>query len=113
MFRNFWLHMDNASPHTAVPTKNYLLQTGTQVLPHPPYSPDMAPNDFYFYPWLKHFLKGWRFGDAQEVEDAVDEAISHIPSLDFQETMLRIWPKRWARCVNASGVYFEGLRQQE
>ncbi len=36
LFRNFWLHMDNASPHTAVPTKNYLLQTRTQVLPHPP-----------------------------------------------------------------------------
>ncbi len=48
MYRSYWLHMDNASPHTALPTRNYLLQTGTQVVPHPPYSPDMAPNDFFF-----------------------------------------------------------------
>ncbi len=35
LFWSYWLHMDNASPHTALDTRIFLLQTGTQVLPHP------------------------------------------------------------------------------
>ncbi len=109
IFRSFWLHMDNASPHTARPTRTFLLQTGTQVLPHPPYSPDLAPNDFFFYPCVKREMKGQRFGSLDEVEAAVDEQISLIPSRDFHECICTQWPKWWVRCVNAGGAYFEGL----
>ena len=109
IFRSFWLHMDNASPHTALPTRNFLLHTGTQVLPHLPYSPDLALNDFFFYPRVKRELKGQRFGSLDEVEAAVDEQISQIPSRDFHECICTQWPKCWACCVNAGGSYFEGL----
>ncbi len=109
LYRSYWLHMDNASPHTALPTRNYLLQTGTQVVPHPPYSPDMAPNDFFFYPCVKRELKGNRYPTLDEAEAAVDEQIGLIPSRDFHECICLQWLKRWARCVNAGGGYFEGL----
>jgi hypothetical protein len=32
-----------------------------ELLKHPPYSPDLAPSDFYLFPKLKLFLTGQRF----------------------------------------------------
>jgi len=31
------------------------------VVPHPPYSPDLAPSDFWLFPKLKEMLKGQHF----------------------------------------------------
>ena len=109
LFRSFWLHMDNASPHTALETRRFLLQTGTQVVPHPPYSPDLAPNDFFFYPQVKRELKGRRFASLDEVEREVDNQIALIPARDFHECILAQLPRHWARYVNNAGSYFKGL----
>ena len=38
-------HHDNTLPHVPIPVKNYLEKSGWEVLPHPPYSPDLAPSD--------------------------------------------------------------------
>lgn len=110
LFRAFWLHMDNASPHTCLETRRFLLQTGTQVVPHPLYSPDLAPNDFFFYPRVKREIKGNRFATLDDVENEVDHQISMIPARDFHECICVQWPRHWAHCVNAAGAYFEGLR---
>jgi hypothetical protein len=38
------------------------------VVPHPPYSPDLAPCDFFLFPRLKSSLKGKRFQDVAEIQ---------------------------------------------
>jgi len=43
------LHHDNAPAHNAFICTSYLAKHGTSVLPHPPYSPDVSPPDFFFY----------------------------------------------------------------
>ena len=42
-------HADNARPHVAFPVKNYLENSGWEVLPQPPYSPDIAPSDYHLF----------------------------------------------------------------
>ncbi len=109
ILRNFHLHMDNASPHTAFLTRMFMERTRITPVPHPPYSPDLAPNDFFFYALLKKPLRGRRFATLGELEDEVDRQIGLIPSYKFEHCILRSWPKRWRRCVEANGEYFEGL----
>ncbi|KAG5319625.1 MOS1T transposase, partial [Pseudoatta argentina] len=43
------LFHDNARPHVAKPVKTYLETLKWEVLPHPPYSPDIAPSDFHLF----------------------------------------------------------------
>jgi hypothetical protein len=42
------LQHDNARPHVAIPVKNYMDRQNWEILPHPLYSPDMAPSDYHF-----------------------------------------------------------------
>src|SRR3954469_23682395 len=48
-FFDFTLQHDNARPHTVKMTKEKLQALGWEVLPHPPYSPDLAPSDFHLF----------------------------------------------------------------
>jgi hypothetical protein len=55
------------------------------VVPHPPYSPDLAPCDFSLYPRLKIKLKGCRF-DTTEVIKAESQAVPNtLTEHDFQD----------------------------
>jgi hypothetical protein len=38
------------------------------VIPHPPYSPDLTPCDFFLFPKMKLELKGRRFGTNEEIQ---------------------------------------------
>ncbi len=104
-----FLHMDNAPTHTAALTLQHLHNLGWTVLPHPAYSPDLAPSDFWFFPRLKRGLKGRHFGTLQELEDAVDTEVGQITHQKYRECMLQKWPSQWARCQAQQGNFFEGI----
>ena len=50
------LQHDNAPPHVVKPVKTYLETLKWEVLPHPPYSPDIAPSDYYMFWSMAHGL---------------------------------------------------------
>ncbi len=106
---SYWLHMDNASPHTARPTKLHLLLKGIKTLPHTPSSPDLSPNDFWFYAHLKAGLRGHRYPNLEALKDAVVNEIAQIPSHEYTHCFFKSWPMRWVHCVHQEGNYFEGL----
>ena len=59
---NTWmLHHDNAPAHASLFIREFLTKHETTVVPQPPYSPDLAPADFFLFPQLKSSLKGRRF----------------------------------------------------
>ena len=52
---------DNATAHTSQVPMTAATECGFEFLPHPPYSPDMAPPDFYLFPKLKSRLGGTQY----------------------------------------------------
>ncbi|GFO43443.1 histone-lysine N-methyltransferase SETMAR [Plakobranchus ocellatus] len=56
---------DNARPHTSCQTQDALRQLELTTLPHPAYSPNLAP--YYLFPQLKKYLKGHHYGNDEEV----------------------------------------------
>jgi histone-lysine N-methyltransferase SETMAR len=65
---NWVLHHDNAPAHTALAIREFLAKKNIPVLPHPPYSPDLAPCDFCLFPKLKLKLKGHHFGTMENIQ---------------------------------------------
>ena len=51
-----YLQHDNARPNVAKPVKTYLETLKWEVLSHPPYSPDIAPSDYYLFRSKAHGL---------------------------------------------------------
>ena len=62
-------HHNNAPAHSSWIVKDVLREFQWELLPHPPYSPDLAPSDFFLFPKLKH-LKGVYFNDTNEAKQA-------------------------------------------
>jgi histone-lysine N-methyltransferase SETMAR len=59
------LHHDNAPAHSSHLIQTFLAKHGIPVVRQAPYSPDMAPFDFWLFPKLKMPLKGARFESGE------------------------------------------------
>ncbi len=101
----FFLH-DNARPHTAGPVRDLLAKFGWYVFPHPPYSPDLAPSDFFLFPKLKQALGGQRFSTDAEVTSAV-KAFFRKQSTEFYRDGLSMIVHRYSKCLGEDGTYVE------
>ncbi|GFV37246.1 histone-lysine N-methyltransferase SETMAR [Trichonephila clavipes] len=72
----FLLHHDNARQHIARCVLAVSQQNNIDILPQPPYSPDLTPCDFWLFPLLKKPLRGKRFASNKacvEAEEVVFE----------------------------------------
>ena len=89
--RSFWkvnawaLYHDNASAHTALSICQFLAEKNIATLEHPPYSPDLAPCDFFLFPKIKSVLKGTHFSDIDSIKKAVMTGLKKILENAFQE----------------------------
>ncbi|UYV70749.1 hypothetical protein LAZ67_8000463 [Cordylochernes scorpioides] len=90
------LHHDNARPHTAHLVTSFLAKNGTEILPQPPYSPDIAPNDFFLFPKLKAVLKGSHFDTREDIIEKSLLALKRILKEAYKNCFDN-WEKRW-RC---------------
>jgi transposase len=65
--RNLIIHADNASPHTAQKCRTFSDENGLWLATHPPYSPDLAPSDFFLFGYVKNRLQGIVFTSREEL----------------------------------------------
>ena len=103
---NVILHHDNARPHTARATIDAIAAKGWTVLPHPAYSPDLAPSDFHLFGPLKGYLKGQRFENDDGVQAAVRAWIRQCSPEFFANGFIN-WRTRWDKCVARDGDYIK------
>jgi len=59
------LHHDNAAPHSSKTVTKYLKQERDNILPRPPYSPELAPCDFFLFPKIKKELKNKKYNSGK------------------------------------------------
>lgn len=100
------LHHDNASSHTSAQTNAYLSTQNVELMGHPPYSPDLDPNDFILFPYVKNKLRGERFTTPEDAVEAFKTHVSEIPTLKWHECFSN-WFKRMQKCIDLNGEYFE------
>ena len=55
--------------------RQFLTKNGMTMASHPPYSPDLAPCDFFLFPRMKRDLKGKRFQNVEEVRGKNDRGL--------------------------------------
>ena len=94
---------DNAPVHTAAAVK----KCGFQEIEHPPYSPDLAPSNYYLFSKLKKDLRGRKFDDDDdEVRSAVME---HFADKDPEYCLkgIEMLVHRCEKCVEVKGDYIE------
>jgi len=79
------LQHDNARPHTACSAVAKIQDLSFECLPHPPSSPDLAPNDFHVSGPLKEAMGGKSFRSDDEVQQAVLEWLHFSQKTFFLE----------------------------
>ena len=66
-----FLH-DNARQHMAKLTQKELETLNFELLPHPPYSPDLAPTDYYLFRSLANHLREKSFDDFDHLKSTIE-----------------------------------------
>ena len=72
-------HQDNAPVHSSIHVTGYLTKMGIKTVPQPPYSPDLAPCDFWLFPKLR----GCRYETIEDMKEAVTKVTDTLTQEDF------------------------------
>jgi histone-lysine N-methyltransferase SETMAR len=102
---DWWFHWDNAPVHTAAMVKDWMAARQFKVIKHPPYSPDLAPIDFFLFPKVKRELAGLTI-TKETFKKEWEGAAKTLKVADFA-TAFRRWMKRRKKCIDISGPYIE------
>jgi histone-lysine N-methyltransferase SETMAR len=98
------LQQDNARPHTAKKTLQKIEELdGIELLPHPAFSPDLEPSDYYLFRSMAQFLRGKRFQSVADMEFAVEEIFASKDKKWFYQAFKELAEK----CVQI--IEHEGL----
>ena len=77
---------------------------GWDILPHPPYSPDLAPTDYHLFRTLSNDLREKKFDDESELKVYLTNFFNS-QSLKFYREGIESLPMRWRQVVDNDGQY--------
>jgi hypothetical protein len=83
-----------------------LTEENLKRMPHPVYSPDLSPCDFFLFGYLKDRLVDKRYATPDELFSEVETIISEIPSEMISRVFLT-WQGRLQKCLDMRGNYIE------
>ena len=80
-----------------------MTKMGTKTVPPPPYSPGLAPCDFWLFPKLR----SCRYETIEEMKEAVTKAIDTLTQENFHGAFQKLL-ERYNKCIAAGGDHFKG-----
>ena len=95
---------DNARSHIKKNVNEKLNEFKWEVLPHPPYSPDLAPSDSHIFLSLQKFLNGKIFKNKHELENDIT-TFFESKSTNFYARWIKKLIKRWKEVIESNGNY--------
>ena len=96
-------HKDNTPVHNSILVTDYLTKMGINTVTHSPYSPALAPCDFWLFPKLR----GCRYETIEEMKETVTKVIYTLTQGDFQGASQKLF-ERYNKCIATGGDHFEG-----
>ena len=96
---------DNARPHVSLTTQTRLHELGWDLLPHPPYSSDIAPSEHHLFLSLESLLQGKSFIDLENVKKYIKNFFSLKPAKFYADGIFRL-PDSWTKVINNNRSYF-------
>jgi histone-lysine N-methyltransferase SETMAR len=93
MNRKLIVHADNARRHTAKVALDAMEGNAMKRAPHPPYSPDLAPSEFYLFGHVKQLLRGYEFADRETFLHAIEDISTGIEKVMLENVFLS-WMER-------------------
>lgn len=97
---------DNAKPHRSRQTRQKVEDLGWEPLDHAPYSPDMAPSDFYLFRSLEHWLRGKKFKTIEEMRESLEEFFASKDRDWYRRGLTRL-EEQWQKVIENNGEYFD------
>ena len=89
-------------------------RNGYELIPHPAYSPDLVPSDFFLFPNFKKDILGLHFRSDVEVVTAVGEWVNgkdpdffSSEDPDFFSSGLMALEHPCSKCITLEGNYIE------
>jgi histone-lysine N-methyltransferase SETMAR len=104
--QDLYLLHDNAPVHTAHKTVTTVAEKGFVLLSQPPYSPDLAPSDFWLFNHLKKHLRGQRIENKEDLRRLVQDFFQEKDGTFFKNGLISM-VNRWRKCVEVEGDYVE------
>ena len=101
------LHHYNAPAHNGLSVKRYLAKNNIPVMEHPPYSPDLAPCDFFLFAKIKSALKRTRFESVDAVKAKATQLLNSLTQ-NYLQHCFQQWKIRMERFRDRGGDYIEG-----
>ena len=102
--QGIFLHFDNSPIHKSKQSLQKIEELGLILLEHPPYSPDIAPCDFWLFVFIDEKRKGTTASDENELISQTLKILEKI-DLTILGTVFKEWIKRLHKVIELSGEY--------
>ena len=89
--------------HNSILVTDCLTKMCIKTVPHPPYSPDLAPSEFWLFPKIR----GCHYETTEEMKETVTKVIDTLTQEDFHGAYQKLL-ERYNKSIAAGGDYFEG-----
>ena len=104
--KKVFLQHNNARPQTSIKTRNAITSFRWTTVPHPLYSPDLAPSNYPLFGAMKEELKGKHYANDEEVKTAARNWLRSQPS-EFYKAEIHALIQRWKTAVEKDDDYVE------